>query len=420
MDFERLLLSKLIFTGQVEEAQARMITEVHFADDECQTMWNYLVKHTRRYKSTPSLEIVKMDFPDFDFIQIGESLEWVIDRFAVHVKRRFADEALISLGQAADDPSKHDDIDLEFLRVAQEMVQHMPTGKVSRFSEAEKRIEDYEDLKKKGKRLGIPYGLPTLDNALGGIFPHELVTILGWTNKGKSTLCRVIAYNMWLQGYSPQYFSLEMGDDEILREFDALGAKLDRQKMKQLDLSPEQMANWREFAASMSEKACDISIIDPYHKITPDYVYAEMLRHKPSVAIIDYVGLMRPNGVSRGVNRYAQLVEITQDLKWIARSLRIPIIMAAQTSRAAAKDGADLENIADGISIGQDSDTVIGLHQDEDMEKINEMEVRVNKSRSGPRPKFRMIWNHAETEYREKTFRDMFQREGVRGDQVAA
>jgi replicative DNA helicase len=411
VDLERLLVSKLVYTGQVQEALARQISEIHFADDECRSLWKYLVKHTRRYKSTPSLDVVKFDYPDFEFIQTEESVEWVLDRFSVLVKRRYADERLIELGQIADDPAKQENIDLEFLRIAQELVQAMPTGKVSRFkAEVDQRIQQYEDQRKKGKRLGIPYGLPTLDTALGGIFPHELVSVLGWTNKGKSTLLRVLAFNIWLQGYSPLYFSLEMGADEIQREFDALAAKLDRQKMKQLDLDDEQMARWREFAQTVQERSGEISILDPYHKVSPDYVYAEMLRHKPDVAIIDYVGLMRPNGSYHNAKRYSQLVDITQDLKWTARALRIPIIMAAQTNRSGAKEGAELENIADGISIGQDSDTVIGLHQDEDMEAINEMEVRVNKSRGGPRPKFRMIWNHAETIYREKTMRDMFKR----------
>lgn len=410
MDLERLLISKVIFTGRIEEAMARQITDGHFADDECRDMWKYLATHTYRYKSCPGLDVVKHDFPDFEFVQTQESIEWVLDRFTVMVKRRFADNYLIDLGRAADDPERREDIDLEFLRVAQDLIRSLPTGKVSRYSEAEKRVKEYEKNRKAGKKPGIPYGMPTLDNALGGIMPHELVTVLGWTNVGKSTLLRVFSHNIWLQGFTPLYISLEMGDDEILREFDALGAQLDRQRMKQLQLPDEQLKHWAEFAAEIASRDCDIMIVDEKFRVTPEQVYAETLRHKPSCVFIDYVGLMKTAGAIRGTKKYQQLTEITQDLKVNARMLRIPIIMAAQTNRAGAKDGAELENTGDAISISQDADTVIGLFQDEEMEERKEMEIRTNKSRSGPRPKFRMIWDHERPEYREKTMKDMFKR----------
>lgn len=419
MDFERLVISKIIFTGQVEEALARKIKEEHFADDECRKMWNYIIRHTRRYKSTPSLEATKNDWPDFEFVQTQETIEWVMDRFVVMVKRRFADDQLVELARIADDPDRREEIDLEFLRVAQDLVASLPTGKVSRFSEAEKRIRAYEERKKSGKRLGIPYGFPTLDKALSGVFPHELVTVLGWTNIGKSTLLRVFAFNMWMEGYNPLYISLEMGDDEILREFDAMAAKLDRQKMKQLDLSAEQMEHWAEFAANMTEQTSDILIVDEKYRVSPEQVYAETLRHKPDIVFVDYVGLMKTQGSMRGVKKYQQLTDITQDLKVNARMLRIPIVMAAQTNRSGAKDGADLDNVADAVSISQDSDTVIGLFQDEDMERDREMEMRVNKSRSGPRPKFKAIWDHETPEFREKTMRDMFKRNHKQEEQSA-
>lgn len=408
MDLERVLVSKILFTGQIEAALSREITVDHFYDDECRKMYQYILGHTRLYKSCPSLDAVKHDHPDFEFIQTQETIEWVIDRFAIQVKRKVANDMLEELAVAADDRERAENIDLEFLNTAERLIMALPTTKVSRFSEMDKRIAEFEKLKRQGKRLGIPYGIPTLDYKLGGIFPHELVAVFGWTNKGKSTLLRTIAFNMWVQGYTALYFSFEMGADEIFREFDALAAKLNRQKLKQLDLPDEQMSNWKKFASTVAQKKCDIPVVDPWHKVNPDYIYAEMLRHRPNVAIIDYVGMMRSSGSAQGVKRYAQLVEITQDLKWTARRLRIPIIMAAQTNRGAAKEGAELEYVADSISIAQDSDTVIGLHQDENMERNKEMEIRVNKSRSGPRPRFKMIWDQDIPEFREKTMKDLF------------
>lgn len=418
MDLERVLISKILYTGQVEAALSRSITTEHFYDDECRELFAYIVDHARRYKSTPSLDAVRHDRPTFEFIQTPETIEWVVDRFTVQVKRKVANEMLIELSHAADDRDRSENIDLEFLNVAHNLVLALPTGKVERFSDAEKRIEQYETRKAKGKLSGIPYGYPTLDQKLGGIRPHELVTVLGFTNVGKSTLLRSFAFNFWIAGYTPLFFSLEMEAEDVLWAFDAMAAHLDYEKLRQLKLDDEHMKNWRAFAKEVKRRAekVDIPIIDSMHRITPEQVYAETLRHKPDIVIIDYVGLMRSSSMSRGVKRYQQLAEITQDLKINARLLKTPIIMAAQTNRSAAKDGAELENVADAISIAQDSDTVIGMFQDEDMERDNEMELRVNKSRHGPRPRFKVIWRHETQEFRQKTMTDMFGRQHRNGN----
>jgi replicative DNA helicase len=410
MDLERALVSKIIFTGQVEQALSRSISPEHFADDECRDIYEYIVRYTRKYKSAPSLEAAKHDRPDFDWLQIQDTLDWLIDRFTILVKRRMANDLLVEIAQAADDPDRSENIDLEFLEASQRLIMAVPSGRVERFSDVDKRIKEYERRKASGEKLGIPYGFPTLDKATGGILPHELVSVLGFTNIGKSTLLRVMAFNMWLKGYTPLYFSLEMEAETILHTFDAMAAELDFAKLKQLDLDEQSMKNWHGLAKSIRKRTCDIPIIDSLYRITPEQVYAETLRHKPDVVIVDYVGLMRSSWASRGSKRHQQLTEITQDLKINARMLRIPIIMAAQTNRGGQKDGAELENVADSISIAQDSDTVIGLFQDDEMEERREMELRVNKSRTGPRPKFRCRWDHENQIYRERNTQDLFKR----------
>lgn len=411
MDLERTLISKIVFTGQIEEVLARSITEDHFFDDDCRDLFRYLVDFAHQYKSTPSLETVKHEWPDFEWIQISEPLEWVLDRFTHQVKRKLANDYIEELAQASDDRDRSENIDTEFLNAANSLLSALPTGKVERFKAVDKRIKDYEERKRSGKPLGIPYGFPTLDQKLGGILKHELVTVLGFTNIGKSTLLRVLAFNQWLRDYTPLIFSLEMDADEVFRSFDAMAAGIDYQKLKQLQLDPFQMRRWEQFAKDIGERKCDIPVIDSIFRMNPDQVYAEILRHRPDIVYIDYIGLMRSSGMNhRGVKKYQLMAEITQDLKITARRLRIPIVMAAQTNRMGAKEGAELDNVADSIAIAQDSDTVIGLHQDQEMFDVNQMEIRINKSRTGPRPTVRAVWNYDKQEFREMTGPDYFTR----------
>lgn len=410
MDIERALVSKVVFAGQIDKVISRNIRPDMFADDECRSVYRYILKFAHQYGTAPSLEAAKHDRPEFEWIQIQDTLDFLIDRFTVLVKRRMADDYLEELARACDDPTRAENIDAEFLEVARKLVTAIPSPEVARFSEVEKRIKEYEVRKKEGKKYGIPYGIPTLDRLTGGIQSHELVTVLGFTSVGKSTLLRALAFNFWLQNFTPLYLSLEMESSVILRILDAMAATLDYDKLKQLDLSEKEMKQWKRKAIEIKMRPCDIPVIDNTNFMTPDQVFAETIRHKPDIVIIDYVGLMRSSQVHRGISRYQQLSDITQDLKHIARTIRIPILMAAQTNRDGAKDGASLENVADAISIARDSDTVIGLFQDEEMEKCNEMQVRLNKNRDGRRGIIKAIWNYDTMEFREKTAKDMFQR----------
>lgn len=410
MNIESALISKIISTGQLEEAVSKGVRDDLFADDECRDMFRYLTNHARRYKSPPSMEAVKNDKPDFLWEHTQDPLDYIIDRFNVLAKRRMANEMVVELAAACNDPERAENIDLEFLEVARKLAMLVPSGKVARMSEMESRIDEYERRAKEGDKTGIPFGFPQLDEWTGGIQPHEFITVMGFSGLGKSTMLLAIAFNTWVQGYTPLIISLEMEAGTILRKFDAMASSLDYQKMKQLDLPKDQIKNWRKTAARIQEKTCDIPVIDNIRHCTPDHVFAETVRHKPDLVIVDYLSLMRSSAPSRSSSMWQSLTEVTQDLKQNARTLKIPIVAAAQTNRSGGKDGAELDNVGYSISVTQDSDIILGLYADDAMKENREMEVRLNKNRDGRLGKFIAVWNHETMEYRDKDLKDMFKR----------
>jgi replicative DNA helicase len=111
---------------------------------------------------------------------------------------------------------------------------------------------------------------------------------------------------------------------------------------------------------------------------------------------------------------WQSITEITQDLKQVARTLKIPILAAAQTNRAGGKEGAELDNVGGSLSIIQDSDIVVGLFADDEMKAQKEMEIRLRKNRDGKIGEFRAVWDHEKMEYRQKTLKDTYGRSGTK------
>lgn len=420
MDIENALISKIANTGKLEDVVAKGIQPDHFTDDACREMFFWFNSHTRRYKNMPSLDAIRSHVEDqpkdspvrgFEILMIDDALDYIVDKFIVTVKRRMAQEFTLELAAACDDPERAKDIDLEFLEVSRKLATVVPSTKVARFSDMGKRIDEYERRQKEGEKFGIPFGFPSLDEWTGGIQPHEFVTISGFSGLGKSTLLMVTAFNAWVQGYTPLYISLEMEAGAILRKFDAMASSLDYKKLKQLKLPDDQLANWRQKAQEIAETAHDIPVIDSIRHCTPDHIFAETVRHKPDLVIVDYLSLMKsasPQG--RGAAMWQTVTEITQDLKQNARTLKIPIIAAAQTNRSGGKDGAELDNIGYSMSVVQDSDVVIGLYASDEMKEAREMEIRLRKNRDGRLGEFTCVWDHENMNFRQKTMKDMFNR----------
>jgi replicative DNA helicase len=413
MNIEQALLNKVISTGQLEEAVSRGVRSDLFADEECRDMFDYITDHARRYKSPPSTSAVETDRPNWKVEHNQESLDYLIDKFTVLCKRRLSQEALIELAKLTEDPQEGPNLDLHFLEVSRRLATLVPSTQVARFSDMEQRVAEYEERAAEGKKIGIPFGYPTLDEWTGGVQSHELVTIAGFSGLGKSTMLMSLAFNAWSQGYTPLYISLEMEAGAILRKFDAMAASLDYAKIKQLQLPERQIEEWRKTADEIAGKAHDIPVIDSIRGCTPDHVFAETVRHKPDLVLIDYLSLLRSSRPQRNSSMWQSLTEITQDLKQNARTLGIPIIAAAQTNRAGGKEGADLDNIGYSLSVVQDSDIMIGLFADEEMKDRKEMEIRLNKNRDGRLGKFMAKWDHESMEFRQLTIKDKFGKPGI-------
>lgn len=416
MDIERALISKIIATGQIDKAVGKGVSVEMFADEDCADMFAYIQAHTRKYKSPPSKEAAKEAKPDFDFEHVQDTLEYICDRFGVLVRKRVAQDLVFEIGEAINDPAKAHEIETVFLEAAREIATLIPSEDVAHFSDMDKRIVEYEEEAAAGKKPGISFGFPTLDEWTGGIQPGDFITAAAFSGVGKSTLLRSFAFNIYAsdEDVTALYIALEEDRREIFRKFDTMAAHIDYTRMKQLGLQKDDIDTWREKAEQVRKKVAskDILVLDRLRSCTPDKIFMETVRHKPDVVFVDYLSLMRSSTPSRNSSMWQNLTEITQDLKSCARVLGVPIVAAAQTNRSSAKDGMDLENIGYALSVVQDSDIVIGLHADEQMREEKRMEIRVRKNRRGRLGQFPNVWNHDEMDFREENMADRFGRPG--------
>lgn len=83
-------------------------------------------------------------------------------------------------------------------------------------SVAERIKNEHQDRLEKAKRV-FKFGVPFLDEAVGGIFPNDLILIGAKTGTGKTELASQIAFSAAEQGKRAHYFALEAEPSELER-----------------------------------------------------------------------------------------------------------------------------------------------------------------------------------------------------------
>jgi replicative DNA helicase len=368
-------------------------------------MFNYLRDFRLRYGKAPGLTAIKNDHPGWQMESVSEPLEYVIDKFAGYCKARKARTLLFHLAAALDDPdpSRRENIDSEFLEAARELAADIPSAGIHQFSDMQARLEQYEHEKETGRTKRVMWGFKSLDEATDGLQPHEIAVVSGFTGSGKSTMLMQLTRNAYTMGNKILYISLEMEAGTILRRLDSMESPFSYGHLKKLSLTQDELSRYRDRSLSMEHADKDIIVVDSIRNCTPDHVYAETVKHKPDLVVVDYVSLMRSGQAHhKGAKNWEVLSDITRELKQNARILKVPIIAAAQTNRSGAKEGAEMDNIAYSQSIIQDADIMIGLHADQEMKDANERHIRLRKNRDGPLAEFYARWDYKNMDFREK------------------
>lgn len=408
MDAERSLISKAVQTQQIEHLIAQGLDESHFYSDSCKQVWSSCVEHLRKFRSTPSFDAIRSANPDFSFEVVTDSLDYVFEEFVKQCKRRTAINGLRDVAKAVDDPNRVFEIETEILELGTSLAQLFTMGNAERFSDMHRRIADYDKRAADGTIKGVPMGIPDFDDATFGVRRHEFVSIVGWQGTGKSTLAQHIAFSgAYLAGFTTLIVSLEMESSEMFERLDTMATNFRSQALQKLELGVKDREKWEKWAKRAESLTSDIIIVDNVNNCTPEKVHSLGQQYKPDLMIVDYVSLM--NAPRSYGATWEKVTYLTQQLKQIARDPDgPPIISVAQTNIDSADSGAKLENIAYSRSIGQDSDIVLGLHQDEKMEARQEMELRMLKNRRGPKCNTKMFWNPNKMEFRAWQSSDMF------------
>lgn len=262
-----------------------------------------------------------------------------------------------------------------------------------RIDELAKRPEDI---------FGVPTGFIDLDRILTGMQQSDLLIIAGRPGQGKSGFLLSAAKNAaLLHKKHVAIFSLEMSNEQVVQRLLAQETGIDSQRLRNGKLNDEE---WPLLTHAIEVLSDTHIYLDDTPAITPLALRTKCRRlHMEfglDLIILDYIQLM--GGDNRTENRVQEVSYISRNLKILARELNVPVLAAAQLSRAVEQRTDKrpvLSDLRESGSLEQDADVVMFIYRpdqyEKDTVKQNVAEIIISKHRNGPTGSIELVFmNH--------------------------
>jgi replicative DNA helicase len=234
-------------------------------------------------------------------------------------------------------------------------------------------LSDYfdhiEELSQRDDALvGVPTGFFDIDKMLGGLQPSDLLIIAGRPGMGKTGFLLSALKNAALTHKKHvAVFSLEMSNEQLVQRLIAQETGINSTRLRTGKLSPDE---WLLFTQAIEVLTDTHIFLDDTPALTPLQLRTKCrrlhLEYKLDLIVVDYLQLM--GGDIRNNNRVQEVSEISRNMKILARELNVPVLAAAQLSRAVEQRSDKrpvLSDLRESGSLEQDADIVMFIYRPE-------------------------------------------------------
>lgn len=312
-----------------------------------------------------------------------------VEHYANIVKNHFVKRKLIEISsravekafdQTSDTRTMLDGIESEIFSIAEESSGRDFISLKTLLADSYNRLEE---LSKSDSHLrGVPTGIPELDLKLAGMQDSNLLILAARPGVGKTSLALNVGLHVALRHKMPvAMFSLEMSKEELVDRLLVSQADIDAWRLKTGRLSPEDSKAVIEAMGELAEAPIFIddtagqSILEMRSK-------ARKLKSANDIKliIVDYLQLVDPG--RKIDSREQQVSYVSQNLKNLARELKVPVLVLSQLNRMVEQRGSKKPQLADlreSGAIEQDADVVMFIYQENENDDVLDMGKKMMK-----------------------------------------
>lgn len=287
---------------------------------------------------------------------------------AEHAKRRRVIALCNDVGDAAYGGTKPDELLIRLTSEADAIAvsaQGTAASLGDAIGEALESAHAAQSRRASGGTLGVPTGLPALDNAIGGLLPGRLYGVAARPGIGKTALLNQIGIHAALRGHPGLIVSAEMTRAELAARSVANHVKINFTRF----MRGHNQELIQAEAGLSDRKLQSLPLWLDTETIHLEGILARITeyKHKHGIewAAVDHIGLLETGETQ---SRNDHIGKITRALKRATKRLNIGIIAVSQLNRGMEKENRrpKLSDLRDSGNIEQDLDVAIFLHSEEE------------------------------------------------------
>lgn len=356
------LLNYLLQTGDGSLLKVNNVDDTFFS--EYPEEYQFIRDHMSNYGQVPDRLTFATKFDDFDWIEVNENPNYLIDELYRDRNKR----TLAKVFNGVRDRINAGDVEgamALFTSSSQDVLSSTHIDCVDILKDTS-RYDAYLERTADFSKFYIKTGFPELDELIGGWDRlEELATIVARPGIGKSWVLLKCAIAAAEQGLRVGLYSGEMSELKVGYRFDTLVGHISNSGI--IRGNAELMNTYKGFLDSLEQRfsGC-LKVITPKmikHAATVTDLEAFIEKEKLDILCIDQHSLMEDQ--RRAKDPVTRASNISKDLKNLQVLKRIPIIAVSQQNRNISDENAviDVSHIAQADRIGQDSTVVIFLEQ---------------------------------------------------------
>jgi replicative DNA helicase len=245
---------------------------------------------------------------------------------------------------------------------------------------------DWTDAAAHGRIVGVPTGLVDVDRTLGSLMAGNVYLVAARPGQGKTGFVLSVALHVAKHGKRVGVFSLEMSRQQVAQRLISQAAEVD---LHRAILGKLEEQEWPKYTHGMEMVASLPIIINDLSSININQITQVSRKIKAAggldLLIVDYIQLATADNKQKYERREQEVSTVSRGLKYLARELNVPILVAAQLNRDVEKRGDKkpiLSDLRESGSLEQDAYAVMFIYRKE--ETPSTAELIIAKHRNGP------------------------------------
>lgn len=372
---ELQILNKILAEQDDSILTRNSITDEFFP--QYQDEFKFIQDHKQKYGKIPDKETFIANFNDFDFLNVEESEDYLVD--TIREEHLFAKSTPI-LNKLAEMMQTNSCDAISYLKsvLPQLRIAGDNIG-VDIIKSAKERYDEWKITHDNPDEHFIPSGFEELDDAIGGFhMGEELILLFARTGQGKTWVAVKMLEHSWKMNRIVGLVEPEMSAVKTGYRFDTLHKHISNTDL----IRGNDIKGYDKYINRLSQSDIPFYVAHPHDfsdgKVTVTKLRDWVINKHIDFLAIDGISYMTDERRDKRDSKTDQLTHIAEDLMQLSIDLKIPVMVIAQSNREGTmKEDLDLENIRDSDGIAYNASLVLSVQQKEEG-----LQLAVNKSRN--------------------------------------